>query len=76
MIAEQQVKYVFLDDASDPTRAVQNIKRLISEDKVDVILGPTVSPSALAVISSVAEARTPMITYGSLTSLVFRLCTT
>ncbi|CAM2148951.1 branched-chain amino acid transport system substrate-binding protein [Pararobbsia alpina] len=55
-------KYVILDDASDPGNAVRNIKRFLSEDKVDVIVGPNVTAAALAVLDPVATAGTPMIT--------------
>ena len=35
----EKVKWIVLDDASDTTRAVTNTRKLISEDKVDVIVG-------------------------------------
>ncbi len=60
-IAGQNVKYVVLDDASDTTKAVANTRRLITEDKVDVILGSTTTPNSLAMIDAVSEAQTPMI---------------
>jgi branched-chain amino acid transport system substrate-binding protein len=60
-IAGQNVKYVVLDDASDTTKAVANTRRLITEDKVDVVLGSTTTPNSLAMIDAVAESQTPMI---------------
>ncbi len=60
-IAGQKINYIILDDASDTTKAVTNTKKLISEDKVDVILGSTITPNSLAMIDVVAEAETPMI---------------
>ena len=60
-IAGQKINYLILDDASDTTKAVTNTKKLISEDKVDVILCPTITPNSLAMIDVVAEAETPMI---------------
>ena len=50
-----------LDDGSDTTEAVTNTRKLISEDKVDVIIGSTVTPNSLAMVDVVAEAETPMI---------------
>ena len=47
-IAGEKVKLVVLDDASDPSQASKNAKRLISEDKVDVILGSSATASAIA----------------------------
>jgi branched-chain amino acid transport system substrate-binding protein len=46
VIAGQKVNYVIFDDATDTTTAVQNVKRLISEAKADVIIGPTTSPTS------------------------------
>ncbi len=60
-IAGQKVNYLVLDDASDTTTAVKNTRKLIAENKVDVIIGSTTSPNSLAMIDAVAEAETPMI---------------
>jgi branched-chain amino acid transport system substrate-binding protein len=60
-IAGQKVNYIVLDDASDTTAAVSNARKLVSEHKVDVILGSTTTPNSLAMIDVAAEAQTPMI---------------
>ena len=57
----QKAEYVILDDASDPSGAVRNFKKLTSEDKVDVIVGPNLTASALAVLDVIAETQTPMV---------------
>src|SRR5256886_8586631 len=49
-IAGQKVNWILLDDASDTTKAVTNTRKLISEDKVDVIVGSTVTPNSLAMV--------------------------
>ena len=61
-IAGQKADYIFLDDASDPGAAVRNIRKLINEDHVDVIVGPNITPAAMAALDPVAESQTPMIT--------------
>jgi branched-chain amino acid transport system substrate-binding protein len=61
VIAGHKVHYVVYDDATDTTKAVQNVKRLVTEDKVDVLIGPTSSPTSQAVVEAAAEAKTPMI---------------
>ena len=61
-IAGQNAEYLFLDDGSDPGAAVRNINKLIHEDRVDVIVGPNVTPAALAALDPVANSHTPMIT--------------
>ena len=60
-IAGQKVNYIVLDDASDTTTAVKNTKKLISENKVDLIIGSTTTPNSLAMIDVAAEGETPMI---------------
>lgn len=58
---EQTVKYISLDDASDPTATVKALKKLIDEEKVDAIIGPSGSPNAMGVIQFVAEAGVPLL---------------
>ncbi len=60
-IAGQKVNYIVLDDASDTTTAVKNARKLIGENKVDVIVGSTTTPNSLAMIDVAAESETPMI---------------
>jgi branched-chain amino acid transport system substrate-binding protein len=60
-IGSLSVEYLYYDDASDATQTVQFAKKLISEDKVDVVIGPTGSPNAMAVLPFLAEAGTPML---------------
>lgn len=69
-IAGQAVTYIVLDDASDTTKAVTNAKKLISEDKVDVIVGSTTTPNSLAIIDVVAEGETPNISMGGSARIV------
>ena len=57
----QKVKYVVLDDATDPTAASKNARKLVSEDKVDVIIGSTTTPTSTAVLEVAAETKTPQI---------------
>ena len=61
VIGGHKVRYIVYDDATDTTSAVQNVKRLTSEDKVDVLIGPTSAPTSMAVVAVAAESRTPMI---------------
>ena len=70
MIGGQKVNYIVLDDASDTTVAVSNTRKLITENKVDVILGSTTTPNSLAMIDVVAEAQTPMISMAASSRIV------
>jgi branched-chain amino acid transport system substrate-binding protein len=69
-IGGQKVNYIVLDDASDTTMAVSNARKLITENKVDVILGSTTTPNSLAMIDVVAEAKTPMISMAASARIV------
>ncbi|WP_332670937.1 ABC transporter substrate-binding protein [Aromatoleum sp.] len=60
-IGELTVEYIALDDASDPTASVTAVKKLISEQNVDAIIGPSGSPNAMGVIQFVAEAGVPLL---------------
>lgn len=69
-IAGQKVNYIVLDDASDTTTAVKNAKKLISENKVDVVIGSTTTPNSLAMIDVAAEGETPMISMAASARIV------
>ncbi|CAM2753870.1 amino acid/amide ABC transporter substrate-binding protein, HAAT family [Pseudomonas gessardii] len=60
-VGDQAIRYIALDDGSDPTATVKALKKLISEDNVDAIIGPSGSPNAIGVISFVAEAQVPLL---------------
>ena len=69
-IAGEKVNYIVLDDASDTTTAVNNTRKLISESKVDIILGSSTTPNSLAMIDVAAEAQTPMISMAASARIV------
>lgn len=47
-IAGEKIKFITLDDGSDPAKAQKNAQRLISEDHVDVIIGSSTTTPAIA----------------------------
>ncbi|MBL0282469.1 MAG: ABC transporter substrate-binding protein [Zoogloea sp.] len=57
----QSIRYIPLDDGSDPTASVVAIKKLISEENVDAIIGPSGSPNAMGAIQFIAEAGVPLL---------------
>lgn len=60
-IAGESVRYVVLDDTSDPTVGVKNVRRFAAEDKVDVIIGSSTVPVAIAQGAAANEARIPFV---------------
>lgn len=69
-IGGQAVEYIVLDDGSDPTRAVTNARRLITERNVDLIVGSSTTPNTLAMIDAAAEAGTPVVSLASSARLI------
>ena len=69
-IGGQKINYIVLDDASDTTQAVTNTRKLIAENKVDVIIGSSITPNSLAMIDPVAESQTPMISLGASAAII------
>lgn len=57
-IAGQRVTLIVHDDATDPTKGVQNVRRFVSEEKVDLVLGSSTTPVAIAIADVAAESRT------------------
>jgi branched-chain amino acid transport system substrate-binding protein len=69
-IGNEKVNYIVLDDASDTTTAVSNTRKLITESKVDLVIGSTVTPNSLAMIDVVAEEKVPMISMAASSRIV------
>jgi branched-chain amino acid transport system substrate-binding protein len=57
----EKVEYIIADDATDPANAAKQANRLINENKVDLIIGSSSVPSAMAVASVAEENKTPQI---------------
>ena len=57
-IAGEKLNVIVLDDATDPTKAVQNTRKFLTEDKVDLIVGSTATPVAAAMADVAAEGKT------------------
>lgn len=60
-IAGQPVKYIIMEDGSDATTAGKNVRKLIAEDKVDVIMGSTSVPISLLIAQLAYESKTPFV---------------
>ena len=60
-MAGEKVRFTVLNDASDTSIAARNAARLISEDKVDLIIGASVTPTSLVVVEAAGAAKVPVI---------------
>lgn len=55
------VKFTFLDDGGETSAAVRNMRKLISENKIDIMLGSLVTAPTLAMTEVAHETKTPLI---------------
>lgn len=69
-IGGEKINYIILDDATDTTTAVKNTRKHLTENKVDVIVGSSITPNSLAMIDVAAEAETPMISMAASARIV------
>ncbi len=69
-IGDLTVEYIVFDDASDSTQSVMNVKKLLSEYKIDAMIGPSGSPNAVGVVQFMAESGTPMLAPVGTTAVV------
>lgn len=60
-VAGRQIELIVADAASSPTTTVDVTKRLVLSDNVDVILGPVLSDSMLALLAFVKPYGTPVL---------------
>ena len=57
----REVEYFTVDDESNPAKATENAKKLVSRDKVDVLVGTVHSGVALAMAKVARDTKTLMI---------------
>lgn len=69
-VGDTTIEYIQLDDGGDTTRAVQNAKKLIQENNIDALIGPSTTPNALAILDIIAEAKVPLMATVGTSSVV------
>src|ERR1044071_3750448 len=60
-IGDASIEYIQLEDGGDTTRAVQKAKKLIGENNIDALIGPSTTPNAFAILDIIAEAKVPLL---------------
>ncbi len=78
-----KIKFIFEDSQSSPTEAAKGANKLLTSDKVPIIIGDMVSSNTIAASSIIEKAKIPMISPGSTNDTVtknkkyvFRTCFT
>ncbi|WP_050418950.1 ABC transporter substrate-binding protein [Bradyrhizobium tropiciagri] len=69
-IGGQAVQVTILDDASDPGAATTAARKLTAENAVDVIVGPSITPTSLAIMQVAEETGTPALTLAGSSAIV------
>lgn len=60
-VGDHKIKLIRLDDASDPSAATRNARKLVEEEKVDVLMGTSGVPGTIAMVVVATETKTPII---------------
>ncbi|QPF87303.1 ABC transporter substrate-binding protein [Bradyrhizobium genosp. L] len=63
----EKIKLIQLDDGSDPSAASRAARKLIEEEKVDLLIGTATAPSTIAMIAVATELKVPMIAVSPIT---------
>lgn len=61
-IAGQPMSMVILNDGTDSNMAARNTAKLITEDKVDVIIGSSTTPNSIPIVEEAGRQGVPVIT--------------
>ncbi|UEM16329.1 ABC transporter substrate-binding protein [Bradyrhizobium barranii subsp. barranii] len=60
-IGGEKVRVIQLDDASDATASARNARKLVEQEKVDILIGTSGAPQTLAMATAAIEMKVPMI---------------
>ena len=60
-IGGEKINWIVLDEATDSTTAAKNASKLINENKVDLIIGGSTTPTVMAIAGAASDAKTPLI---------------
>lgn len=69
-IGGEKIVYIALDDESDSTKGIQNARRLVIQDGVDVLIGSSLTPVTMPMLDVAWEAKTPIISLAAATAIV------
>ncbi|WP_114971490.1 ABC transporter substrate-binding protein [Rhodoferax ferrireducens] len=66
-VGGRTIQLIQLDDASDPSTAARNARKLVDDEKVDVLIGTSGVPGSMAIAAVARESKTPMLAVTPLT---------
>lgn len=65
----RKLEAIIYDDGSEPEKAATFVKRLIDNDKVDLIIGGSGTPTSMAVLGLIERAEIPYMSLGGGTAI-------
>ncbi|CAA7619851.1 ABC transporter substrate-binding protein [Magnetospirillum sp. SS-4] len=65
----RKIEMIVYDDASEPEKATTFVKRLIENDKVDLIIGGSGTPTSMSVLQLMERAEMPYMSLGGGTAI-------
>jgi branched-chain amino acid transport system substrate-binding protein len=66
-VGGEKIRFIQLDDGSDPSAATRNARKLVEESKVDLLIGTATAPSSIAMVAVANELKVPMISISPIT---------
>ncbi len=69
-LAGRPLEYIIVDDAGDTSSAIREMRRMVIDEKVDVVIGSTVTPSTIAMTQVAFESQTPVITLAAAAAVI------
>ncbi|MBV8191301.1 MAG: ABC transporter substrate-binding protein [Alphaproteobacteria bacterium] len=66
-VGEEKIKFIQLDDTSDPSTATRNARKLIEENKVDLVIGTATAASSNAMVAVANELKVPLLAISPIT---------
>jgi len=66
-VGDEKVKFIQLDDSSDPSTATRNARKLVEENKVDLLIGTATAASSNAMVAVANELKVPLLAISPIT---------
>ncbi len=60
-VAGQKVNLIILDDASDPGKGASNARRFVTDEKVDLVIGGSITVVSAAIAPVITESKTAQL---------------
>ncbi len=66
-VGGEKITVIELDDGADPSTSTRNARKLVEENKVDILIGTATAPSTIAMMAIAKELKVPMIAISPVT---------